>query len=160
MQAAAQSTNANILFFCDADIQGLSHQDITEIISPVIHGQYDMFIAMRSRPLFIYFPWLLRFLPLLGGERAVTRSLWEHIPNRYKHRFKIETALNFYSKHYGQKFGYKLFPHLTQTIKEKKYGFWNGLNARVKMTYQVFIAHLQVIWEHVTRQHPARPPVQ
>lgn len=38
---------------------------------------------------------------LIGGERVVTKQLWDKKPADDKHNFKIEAALNFYARHYG-----------------------------------------------------------
>lgn len=143
MDQAVAATTMDILFFCDADVRGLTHDIITDILSPVLSTQYDMMIAMRNRKIY-YLRTILNILPILGGERALTRALWMHVPREYKNKFKIEAALNFYAKYYGHGFGYKVFPGLTQTIKEKKYGFWRGVTARIRMFLQVASAQAQL----------------
>ncbi len=50
----------------------------------------------------------------------------------------IEAALNFYARHWGSGYQYGVFGDLKQTIKEKKYGFWRGLGARMMMQGHVF----------------------
>lgn len=124
--------SGGIIFSSDADIKGLTHEMIDQIIAPVKNEDVDMFIGLQDRQSFSIRPVLL-FTPLLGGERAFTRKLWNKIPHEYKERFKMETALNFYALHKGKSFRYRSFPGLGQTIKEQKYGFQRGLLSRLGM---------------------------
>lgn len=140
MELGVQASEADVIFFCDADVCGLTHRIIEQTLKPVLTGKLDMMIAMRNRT--IYFVRLiLRGIPLLGGERAVRREFWDGVPARYKDRFMIEAALNFYA-HLGTGYGYKVFPGLTQTIKEKKYGVLHGIIARFKMIFDVIKAQV------------------
>lgn len=143
MDHGVQAATTPILFFCDADVKGLTHSVIEQTLAPVLTGDVDMMIAMRNRKIY-YARFILRMIPLLGGERALTRSLWEQVPATYKQRFRIEAALNFYAHHGGRGFGYRVFPGLTQTIKEKKYGWWPGFTSRLRMFYEVMAAELSV----------------
>ena len=144
MDKGVEATSAEIIFFCDADVRGLSHEVIRDTISPVREGESAMVIAMRNRKIY-FLSFVLAIIPLLGGERAIRRELWEKVPARYKHRFMIEAALNFYARYYHGGFSYKVFRGLSQTVKEKKYGFWKGFEGRVKMFYEVI--HSQILLE-------------
>lgn len=126
----------DILFFCDADISGLTHDMIRQMIEPVTTGQVEMFIGMRNRKLYVV-RYFLSFVPLLGGERALTKRLWQSLPAQYKERFKIEAALNFYAAYAGKGFDYCFFSGVRQTIKEKKYGVWRGFVERIKMMAEI-----------------------
>lgn len=146
MNKGVDIAKGDVIFFCDADIIGLNHKIISEIVNPVVENKFEMFIGMRNRKLY-YLSWILSFIPLLGGERALTKKLWQKLPEHYKDKFKIETALNFYAKYYLNGFGYKVFPGLTQTIKEKKYGFKVGLKRRLMMISDVMkaVVRLQLV---------------
>ena len=143
MQTGVGSTDAGILFFCDADMRGLSHALLDDVLAPVLRGETDMVIAMRNWRMY-YAGFVLSLIPILGGQRAVRRSLWEQVPRRYKERFQIETALNFYARYWGNGYQYKVVPGLTQTIKERKYGLWRGLRARLMMSGEVAAAQLRL----------------
>lgn len=133
----------DVIFFCDADVLGLTHGILDAVILPVCDGKTDMFIAMRRRRIFEVMHSVLRFIPLLGGERALTRELWQMLPPYYKNAFRVESGLNFYANHFGKGFRYQVFDQLTQIIKERKYGFWAGLRARAFMCFDVASAHLR-----------------
>ena len=81
--ALALYNHAEIIFFSDADIEGLTHETIDDILSPVLEGRMDMSIGMTDRKWYLAHE-MLSFLPLLGGERAVTQSLWQKVPEYYK----------------------------------------------------------------------------
>ena len=145
MNTGVNFSDAEIIFFCDADVHGLTHETIAEIIEPVLSGRVDMMIGMRNRTIFVL-RFILRIIPLLGGERALTREFWQKVPAKYKERFMIEAALNFYAYHSGKGYSYQVFPGLSQTVKERKYGFIRGFVARLGMAYDVLEAQVRLRW--------------
>ena len=105
---------------------------ITRIVTPVTSGEYGMFVGIRGRKTY----WanrLLHFTPILGGERALRKALWDHVPPDYKRNFQIEIALNFFAKQLGQPMGFTVVHGLSQVIKEKKRGLLPGLWQRCAM---------------------------
>jgi glycosyltransferase involved in cell wall biosynthesis len=148
MDRAVSLANGDVVFFCDADISGLTHGIIDEITHPVLAGEVDMFIGMRNRRWYVAHQ-MITFIPLLGGERALTKNLWQKLPSYYKQYFRIEAALNFYALYYGRGFQYKVFKGLSQVIKEKKYGFWDGMRQRWNMMYHIFSAQLKLHDVHI-----------
>ncbi len=142
MDAGVNLSKGDIIFFADADVTGLTHGIINDLLKPVIDGKVDMSIAMRNRKTY-YLHYVIFFIPLLGGERALTKNLWQMLPGYYKHRFKVETGLNFYARYYGKGFNYKVYQGLSQVIKEKKFGLIDGLRRRWLLSMNVISAQLQ-----------------
>lgn len=138
MQLGVEISNPDVIFFCDADILGLTHEMIDETLAPVLAGDIDMMIAMRDRGLYWRLPFTIETAAKLGGERALTRELWETVPAKYKVDYMIETALNYKSSG----FDFKIMPGLSQVVKEQKRGFFRGLLQRIKMIYDVLKAHV------------------
>lgn len=138
MERGVQASTGEILFFCDADLKGLSPEIIEEIVKPVIEEKTDMFIGMRANKL----QHLTKFSALLSGERALNRELWEKLPDYYKQKFRIEIGLNKYAEHYGKGFQYKKFENYFQTMKEVKYGVFDGFRRRILMFWDVYLAYL------------------
>lgn len=136
MQRGVEATKADILFFCDGDLDGLNEKIVNDILSPVIKGNVDMFIGVRSNVRERWF----KFIGLLSGERAVRRNIWDKLPCCYKHHYRIEISLNNYTKYYGKGFGFKMFSNYFQPVKECKYGFFKGLCKRLRMYYDIFWA--------------------
>lgn len=138
------------IFFADADIVGLTHEMIRETVQPVLDQSCEMFILMRNRKIY-YLRMLMTFIPLLGGERALTKDLWLKLPDRYKDRFRIEAGLNFYAIYYGKGLKYRVFKGISQTVKEAKFGFAEGMIRRANMFRDVISA----AWELQRRDVPA-----
>ncbi len=145
IEEALRAQRFDIVFLCDADVQGLTEAVIAETLAPVIQGETDMMIAMRNRK--IYFArFVLAFIPLLGGERALTERLWRTVPALYKRGFQIEAALNHFARHAGRGFKFKVFSGLTQTIKERKYGLVRGFLARMAMFGEILLVQWRLQW--------------
>jgi glycosyltransferase involved in cell wall biosynthesis len=143
MDVGVQKASTSVVFFADADINGLTHEAIDQVVGPVARGEVEMFIAMRNRKIY-YLRLLMAFVPLLGGERAVTKELWQRVPSRYKDRFRIEAALNFYAVHLGRGLRFRVFRGISQTVKERKYGLGEGLARRLRMFRDIGIAAFEL----------------
>ena len=137
MGAGVRAARNDAILFLDADILGLTHEIITLTAMPVITGKCGMFVAIRARRTY-WMNRLLYFIPVLGGERALTKDIWHLVPRIYRKGFQIEIALNYYTKKSGRKMAFGVMPGLSQVIKEKKRGFWLGLWQRIKMCAEVF----------------------
>jgi len=138
MQRAVEATTAEVIFFCDADIVGLTNATIGEVVDPVVAGASEMFVAQVDRRVYKA-PLVVRNVPLLGGIRAVTRALWESVPASFKTGFGIESALNHYAAHGGHRVQFKVFRGLSQTVKEKKYGLLRGTVSRWRMVREIVV---------------------
>lgn len=136
MNAGVRAARNDTILFLDADILGLTHEIITFTVTPVVTGRCGMFVAIRARRSY-WMNKLLYFIPVLGGERALTKAVWRRVPRIYRKGFQIEIALNYYTKKSGQKMSFGVMPGLSQVIKEKKRGFWLGFWQRIKMCGEV-----------------------
>jgi polyprenyl-phospho-N-acetylgalactosaminyl synthase len=138
MALGVKEAKTNIIFFSDADISGLTEEMVTKIVEPVLSGSYDMYVAIRDRKK-LALNGIMPFLPILGGERSLTKNVWNLVPPVYKKGFQIEIAMNYFVKKSGGKMGAEILPGLGQVIKEKKRGFWKGLYARMLMIIDILI---------------------
>jgi polyprenyl-phospho-N-acetylgalactosaminyl synthase len=157
MNRGVQLARNEHILFLDADILGLTREMITLTVTPVLTGKCGMFVAIRQRKTY-WMNRLLYFIPVLGGERALTKSIWRLVPRIYRKGFQIEIALNYYTKKSGHTMGFGVMPGLSQVIKEKKRGFWLGMLQRVKMCGEVgwisfrlyVIRNLITLWERLS----------
>lgn len=138
MEKGVAAIRSSVIFFCDADLTGLTPEIIESIVRPVVAREVEMFIGVRNNVM------QKSFLPFarLSGERALRRELWEKLPKFYRHRFRIEVGLNYYSRFLGRGYRYKVFPYY-QSIKEMKYGFWQGTLLRWRMNCDVILGFLR-----------------
>ena len=108
------------MLFCDADVTGLN-TEMCRASSSRASGEFAMFVGIRGRKTY----WanrLLHFTPIIGGERALRRALWDQVPATYKRNFQIEIAFNFFAKRGGHRMGFTVMPGFGQVIKERKRG--------------------------------------
>lgn len=142
MQHGVAHTDAPIIFFFDADLIDLNESHIKSILMPVLEGKKVMNVGIRDRG-----PFLMKLsahLPLIGGERAMLRHVFEDIPEKYKQGFMIEGALNYYCRSRHLPYGTSPCPGLKIRRKMQKVGFARGLWQYVKMFYQVIKAMVVV----------------
>lgn len=155
MDVGVAHSSTDVIFFADADIVGLTHQMIEETVGPVTDGSCEMFILMRNRKIYLLHR-IMAFVPLLGGERALTKHLWDILPARYKDRFRIEAGLNFYAVHEGSGLKFRVFKGISQTPKEAKFGFREGMRRRFAMFWEVLAAAWDLQWNDLPPTDRAR----
>jgi glycosyltransferase involved in cell wall biosynthesis len=138
MRNAVKQTNAEIIAFFDADLLGLAAEHVSQLVEPVLNGEAAMVVGIRDRwgenPLT-----LVKIDPLLalGGERAMKRSVFENIPERFIQGFAVETALNYYCQQNKLPVRYVKLKGLDIVMKEKKVGFFKGFWERIEMHWHI-----------------------
>ena len=135
LQHGVTMTDAEILFFCDADLYGFKKENIEAVLAPVLSGAAAMSVGIRDRGRFL--SWISMHTPLIGGERAMIRGVFEHIPDVLVKGFMVEMALNMHCRRHGLKVARIMMPGVTIRKKMQKVGFWIGLLQYIKMFWQV-----------------------
>lgn len=145
---AATHTNEPILAFFDADLIGLTHDHIERLLRPVITGEQVMNVGARDRGKF----WtsISRRLPLISGERAMRREVFEGVPQEFLHGFMVETALNYYCRSRKLRYGSIEMPGLTFRRKYQKVGLYRAVVQYARMFWQVGVAMLAVRFARLT----------
>jgi glycosyltransferase involved in cell wall biosynthesis len=136
LEAGVAQAVSDVLLFLDADVTGLTHEAITRIVRPVAEGRVDMHVGLRARKT-LWLNRLLHVFPIIGGERAVTRRIWNLVPERHKRGYRIEVALNHTAKRYGRGMSFDLVTGVTHRTKESKFGWRRGMARRLAMIGQV-----------------------
>jgi len=143
MARGVEASQHDVIFFSDADLTGLTPDKVDLIVAPVVAGDYDMFVGIRGRKAY----WtnrLLHFTPILGGERALRRALWEQVPAAHKKNFQIEIALNYFAKLNGHRMSCRIVHGIGQVIKERKRGILPGLWARMLMIRDIVVVSVKL----------------
>lgn len=139
MDVGVRNTKSKIIFFCDADLNDLTPEIVSQTIFPVKNEHYDMFIGLRNN----FMQSAVKKWAINSGERALRREIWENLPKYYKHRYRVEAGLNNFVKYKSKRgFGYRKFSY-SQTLKEAKYGFLKGTFLRWWMNLDVVMAVLR-----------------
>lgn len=129
------STDASILFFCDADLRGFEPRHVEAVLRPVLDGRRAMNVGLRDRGAFMLA--LMAHLPLIGGERALRRDVFDAVPERLMQGYMVESALNYVCRHGHVTYGSVPLPGLTIRRKIEKVGVVRGLWGYVRMGYQI-----------------------
>lgn len=135
LRRGVASTDAGTLFFCDADLIGLTPAHVERLLAPVRKGRLAMCTGLRDRgPLLAG---LIARLPSIAGERALRREVFEAVPDRFLRRFRVEIALAYACR--AGRLACAGVPTigLTQVRKTQKVGFFRGLAAYVRMIWEI-----------------------
>ena len=133
MGRGIKNTDAEIIFFCDADLIGFTAEMADKILEPILKNGIDMcvgtFRTMKSK------------LCLWSGQRAIKRELWDNLPEFYKKGFRIELGLNLFAN------SCKIVKlKYSQEIKETKHGVFRGLYRRIFMYLQILSAIIRFLF--------------
>jgi glycosyltransferase involved in cell wall biosynthesis len=135
MRHAASFTDAAILFFCDADLLGFKPGHAEAIIRPVAEGKLAMCVGLRDRgPMLTA---LEAYLPLISGERALRRKIFDAVPDRHLSGFGVEVALNYVCRANRLPYGAVPEKGLRLVRKMQKVGVLKGLVGYVSMSFQI-----------------------
>lgn len=132
MDAGVAVATEDVILFLDADCEGFTHEKLSRIMTPVLHGRHIMYVGINTRKTY----WLnrmLHFFPILSGSRALRRKLWETVPAEYKRSFQIEIALNYFSHRFSPGSGFELISGIKHHVKEAKHGLLVGFMRRLGM---------------------------
>lgn len=137
LKFATTKTTADILFFCDADLVGLQPRHVRSVVDPVRKGATAMCIGLRDR-------WgipgiVARLDPLfaIGGERALTRDVFQHLTKEDYHGFSVEISLNEYCKRFHFPVQFVEMVGVTHVPKEIKWGSVRGTLRRIPWLLQI-----------------------
>lgn len=136
MKKGAHLTSCEVLLFIDADLVGLHCDHIEAILRPVLTGETQMSIGVFSEGR-LSTDLAQKIAPSLSGQRAITKGLFEQVPNLEDSRFGVEIALTRYAEQHGITIVAVPLPAVSQVMKEKKRGFAKGFWARIKMYWDI-----------------------
>jgi glycosyltransferase involved in cell wall biosynthesis len=130
-QAIAKA-NGPLLLLVDADLIGLTPEDLTALIRPVLTGKADLSISLRQNA-----PWIWHRIGLdyISGERVLKKSLiaphLATLPTLPK--FGFEVFLNALAIAANQRVAVVAWPKVISPLKARKYGVWTGLRGDIGM---------------------------
>lgn len=83
---------------------------------------------------------LTRHLPLISGERALRRNVFERLAPEHIQGFMVESAMNEGCRAHREQYGSVTLPGLTIRRKYEKIGLRKALGGYVRMFGQVGLA--------------------
>ncbi|MGH9210939.1 MAG: glycosyltransferase [Acidimicrobiales bacterium] len=119
MQAGVAATDAEIVVFLDADLVGLHPQHVDGLVRAVREGEADMACGLFDRGP-VANPIFLEGLPVLTGQRALRRELFEQLADDDIRGYRVEAALNSLVAHHDLVRVDRVVPGLWHRTKEQK----------------------------------------
>jgi glycosyltransferase involved in cell wall biosynthesis len=93
MAAGVAATDAEVIVFLDADLVGLLPSHVDRLAATVLDGRAGMACGLFDRGPVLN-PVFLHGLPILTGQRALGRELFERLHDTHQRGYKVEAALN------------------------------------------------------------------
>ncbi len=133
MWSAIMATDADVVVFIDADLQGLRPRHLSALILPMRADENLDMTAGRFTGGRVATDMSQKFMPSINSQRAIKRSLLMKVPDFSKSRFGVETIINEYVKKNGAIVLEVPLEGVTQVMKEEKDGLFKGASNRAKM---------------------------
>lgn len=136
MMAGVESCSNENVVFLDADLIGLTEKHVKDLIMPVINNETDMTIGIFKNGRIVT-DLAQKVTPYLSGQRAVKRTLLDRIPNMDITRYGVEVALTKYAEKNAISSKEVYLEDMTHVTKEEKLGLIKGVQARLKMYWDI-----------------------
>lgn len=127
-----KESTGDIILFLDADLIGLKSNHITELLKPIILGEYLTTCGVFEKGRFLT-DLSFKLTPFLSGQRAMVRSLWENFKYDPEIRYGFEITLSDYFWRNKIKVKYVVLEGVSHLMKEEKIGKKEGRKSRFKM---------------------------
>jgi glycosyltransferase involved in cell wall biosynthesis len=119
LRTGVAATEADLLVFLDADLVGLRPEHVDELVRLVRDGEADMACGLFDRGP-VANPIFLEGLPVLTGQRALRRELFEQLAEDDIRGYRVEAALNSLVAHRELRRVDRVLPGLWHRPKEEK----------------------------------------
>ncbi|MBI2485270.1 glycosyltransferase [Candidatus Uhrbacteria bacterium] len=144
MCVGVEAAHTAFVMFLDADIYGITHEHVQKLFEPVERGQAVMSVGLRDRGALLVA--LMRLLPLVSGERCLSRTLFLSCPSGQLSGYRVEIALNALCREKGGRIQAILLTGVRIRTKVAKVGWRRGLWQYVRMWGQVAGALVASSW--------------
>lgn len=143
MLRGVQATPAEVILFLDADLRGLRSEHIDALVSEIVSGNADMACGLCDRGSTVN-TLFLHVLPVLSGQRALRRELFEALQAREIRGYRVEAALNSLVASRKLRRHLRILEGVDHRTKEEKLG--NPVTGLLQKLRMLFIA----CWSYVT----------
>lgn len=135
LSVGVTATQAPILLFFDADLSRVTKEHLLQLINPILESQTEMVVGIQPKYEEMYE--MNHDLPVLSGQRALRREVFEQVPEKLRKGYQIEEAMNYYCKMNGQKVKLVNLEGIVHLQKIEKMNFFAGLGCYIKMIWQI-----------------------
>lgn len=147
LKTGVREAHGSIVVFFDADLIRLTTEHVAMLIQPVLDGACDMNVGLLDKGVMITAAQMN--LPLLSGQRALKREIFDLVLEESLTGFGIETALNHAAKENGYHTGIVVFENIDFVRKFEKVGWREAFFEYAKMWRDVFRSHAVIAAEKI-----------
>jgi glycosyltransferase involved in cell wall biosynthesis len=136
LKRGLEKSKNEVILFLDADLVGLTKQNINDLINPVLNGQVEWILSLRGNS---YGYMKLFKVDWISGERVVRKYLLNDplIWSKIEIGFSFETLMNKSFIDRDITFQSISLPNLKAVNKSGKIGLLKGWRDNLKMTRQI-----------------------
>lgn len=142
MLRGVEASEGDIILFLDADLKGLTTEHIEQIILPVLTDKFDMSVGFLPKGPFTRLQYVL---PIISGQRAIRRDVFEAIPKRFVDGYMVETAMMRYCRAHQKPIKLNVLPSLGVRRKIEKTRIDRALFQYLSMGSQILKARLLIL---------------
>lgn len=136
IKAGVNECESEVILFLDADLIGLTEKHVKDLINPVIKDEADMTIGIFKNGRMLT-DLAQKVTPYLSGQRAIKKTVIDKIPNIDITRYGVEVALTKYINRSSIRVREVSLPDMTHVTKEEKLGIFKGVQARLRMYWDI-----------------------
>lgn len=151
----ARVKDMDVVVFLDADLVNLREEHLESLVAPLTDSRKVRMVIGTFKKGRWEVDLQQRFFSILNGQRALSRSLVEKLPDLSWSRFGVEVLLSRFAAHIRAEITEVLLYGLTHVLKEEKFGLVRGFQARLKMYYEALRA--AVIWKEMLERGESSP---
>jgi glycosyltransferase involved in cell wall biosynthesis len=130
-----QQARNDIVMMIDADLVGMTYQNITDLAAPVINDQADMTITMRGNSLGIYKALGIDFV---SGERVFHKKIIGDLNALHSlNGYGLEAFLNNIVIRDRLRLKVVHWNNVHLVLKQEKLGWWKGTKGDMRMIGQI-----------------------
>ena len=146
-----EAAKNELVFLLDADLNGLTLDDVSRLAEPVLDGEVDWTLSIRGNSV-----GFMKFAKMdwISGERIVPKELLAdpYIWSRSNISYGLETLMNESFLNRKTTFRSVYLPNLTITHKAEKDGFIKGWTGEFRMFSQMskVLPIYRIFWQFIT----------
>lgn len=142
MSAGVAATTAPLILFFDADMSGVTVEHLHLLLEPLFNNEADMVVGIRPILKGLYD--FNEDLPILSGQRALRREVFESISVEMRQGYGIEEVLNFHCKQNNKRVKLVALEGLKHRRKIEKTNLAVGVWGYLRMAWQVTFGYIKV----------------
>lgn len=125
------------IVFIDADLTGVTEENLSALIAPVLDGTADVTISLRKNTPGV---WKAIGLDYISGERVMPRAFLLKLCDAFTKipKFGLESYMNKYMIKEKSRIKIVNWPNVESPYKYKKVGLWKGIRGEFLMIMDIF----------------------